>query len=65
MNWRTHRSRFTKNLLKNSKIKTVPRDKQKLKDQNSFLGIEIIYSSKQFSDEFDTRLELLKIVYKI
>jgi hypothetical protein len=54
--WRTPRSRFTKNLLKNSNSKT---------GHYGFLGTETMESSNQVPDEFDTSLELLKIAYKV
>jgi hypothetical protein len=53
---RTPRSRFTKNLIKNSNFKT---------GHSSFLRTEAMESSNRVFDEFDTNLELLMIAYKV
>jgi hypothetical protein len=54
--WRTPRSRFIKNLFKNSNSKI---------GHSNFLKTETMESSNRVSDEFDTNLELLKIAYKV
>jgi hypothetical protein len=51
----TSKSRFTKNLLKNSNCKT---------EHSGFLGTETMKSSNQVPNKFDTNLELLKIAYE-
>jgi hypothetical protein len=54
--WRTHKSIFIKNLLKNSNSKIK---------HSCFLGTKIMKRSNQVPDEFDTNLEILKIAYKV
>jgi hypothetical protein len=54
--WRTPRSKFIKNLLKNSNSKTR---------HSGFLGTKALESSDRVPDEFVTNLKLLKIAYKV
>jgi hypothetical protein len=54
--WRTYRSGFTKNLLKNSNSKT---------GHSNFLRTETMKNYDRVFDEFDRNLELLKIAYKV
>jgi viroplasmin and RNaseH domain-containing protein len=54
--WRTSRSGFIKNLLNNSNSKT---------GHSGFLRTETMKSSDRVPDEFDTNIEVLKIVYKV